>query len=157
MDTLLFDGVRVLVVRLGDALPFAVDLQQQKDVREVDLAAPTLFEDAHDGKSFFEFQHVDARLEVLARADGIDVAVELFDAAAFELPVEETEQAGILREQLLGVLAVPLRDTAREFRSCLDNRVLVCDIRSHFIFSIFVCCLAWAGQSCPCGTALIIL
>ncbi len=32
-------------------------------------------------------------LEVLARADGIDVAVELFDAAALELAVEETEEA----------------------------------------------------------------
>ena len=72
--TLLLNRVRVLVVRFGDALPFAVDLQEQKDVREVDLAAPALFENAHDGKSFFEFQHVDARLEVLASADGIKVA-----------------------------------------------------------------------------------
>ena len=75
--TLLLNRVRILVVRLGDALPFDVDLQEKKDVREVDLAAPALFEDAHDGKRFFEFQHVDSRLEVLACADGIDVAVEL--------------------------------------------------------------------------------
>ena len=156
-SSLLLNRVRVLVVRFGDALPFAVDLQEKKDVREVDLAAPALFEDAHDGERFLEFQHVNPCLEILARADGVDIAVELFDAAALELPVEETEQAGILREQLLGVLAVALRDAAREFRSGLDNRVLVCDIRSHFIFSIFVCCLAWAGQSCPCGTARIIL
>ena len=90
---LLLNRVRVLVVRLGDALPFAVDLQEKKDVREVDLATPALFEDAHDRERFFELQHVDARLEVLARADGIDVAVELFDAAALELAVEETEEA----------------------------------------------------------------
>ncbi len=81
-SSLLLNRVRVLVVRFGDALPFAVDLQEKKDVREVDLAAPALFKDAHDGKRFFEFQHVDACLEVLARADGIDVAVELLDAAA---------------------------------------------------------------------------
>ncbi len=73
-DPLFFDRVRVLVVRLGDALPFAVDLQEKENVGEVDLAAPTLFEDAHDGERFFEFQHIDPRLEVLARADGIKVA-----------------------------------------------------------------------------------
>ena len=67
--TLLLNRIRVLVVRFGDALPFAVDLQEKKDVREVDLVAPALFEDAHDSKRFFEFQHVDARLEVLARAE----------------------------------------------------------------------------------------
>ena len=76
-SSLLLNRVRVLVVRFGDALPFAVDLQEKKYVGEVDLAAPTLFEYAHDGKSFFEFQHVNARLEVFARTDGIDVAVEL--------------------------------------------------------------------------------
>ena len=70
-SSLLLNRIRVLVVRFGDALPFAVDLQEKKDVREVDRAAPTLFEDAHDRERFFEFQHVDARLEVLARAEGV--------------------------------------------------------------------------------------
>ena len=67
--TLLLNRVRVLVVRLGDALPFAFDLQEKKYVGEVDLAAPTLFEDAHDGKCFFEFQHVDARLDTSDRCN----------------------------------------------------------------------------------------
>ena len=48
--SLLLNRVRVLVVRFGDALPFSVDLQEKKDVREVDLATPALFEDAHDGE-----------------------------------------------------------------------------------------------------------
>ena len=48
--TLLLTRVGVLVVRFGDALPFSVDLQEKKDVREVDLATPALFEDAHDGE-----------------------------------------------------------------------------------------------------------
>lgn len=32
------------------------------------------------------------------RGDGIDVAIELLDAAALELSVEESEEAGVLRE-----------------------------------------------------------
>ena len=79
------------------------------------LPPPALFEDAHDRKRLLKLQNVDPRLEVLARADGIDVAVELFDTAALELPVEESEQAGVLGKQFLGVLAVALRDATREF------------------------------------------
>ena len=44
-DLLFFNRIRVLVVCFGDTLPFAVDLQEKKDVCEVDLAAPALFED----------------------------------------------------------------------------------------------------------------
>ena len=75
----------------------AVDLQEKKDVREVDLATPAFFKDTDDRKRLFEFKYVDARLEIVARAHRVHIAVELLDAAALELPVEKAEQAGVLQ------------------------------------------------------------
>ena len=97
---LFLDRVRVLVVRFGDALPFAVDLQQQKNVREVDLAAPALFENAHDSKRLLEFKNVDARLEVVARAEGVGLpeGAQRLSREAVTRPSDEAEAERLSEE-----------------------------------------------------------
>ena len=94
----LFNCVRILIVSLSHALPFAVDFQQQQHVGEVDRAAPTFFEHTHHRESLLQGKHVDSGLEILACAHGVHIVVKLLDTAALKFPIEKTEQAGILGE-----------------------------------------------------------
>ena len=79
-----------MVVSLGDALPFAVHLEEEKNVGEIDSITPALFQDAHDGKGFFDEKNVDSRLEIVAAGNRVDVMVELLDRTVFELAVNAT-------------------------------------------------------------------
>ena len=90
------NGIGVLIVRLGDALPLPVHLEQKQHIGEVDPAAPTLLQNADDGKRLLEEQNVDARLEVLAARDGIYVVVELLDRAVLEFAVQIAEQRRLI-------------------------------------------------------------
>ena len=88
---LLRDGVRVLVVGLGDAFSFAVHLEEEKDVCEVDAPAPSLFQDAHGCERLLDEEDVHVGLEVRAARDGVDIVVELLDGAVLQHAVEESE------------------------------------------------------------------
>ena len=57
--------------------------------------------------------------------------LELLDAAALELAVEEAEQAGVLREQLLGVLAVALSHAPYKLHSGFLYGLVFLDLIAH--------------------------
>ena len=56
-----FDGIRVLVVRLGDAFPFVTELHEQEVIGEIDPSTPSFLEDADDGMCEWGDRHRDLR------------------------------------------------------------------------------------------------
>ena len=64
----------------------------------------------------------------------IYIMVELPDAAALELAVQEAKQAGILRKQLLRILAIALGNALRKLCCSLNYCIVVFNLTSHSYF-----------------------
>lgn len=72
-------GVGILVVGLGYAFPLVPDLQEQKEISEVNASAPSFFKNTHHSDGFFYGNDIYAGMEVVAGTDSVDIVVELLD------------------------------------------------------------------------------
>lgn len=111
----LFYGIGILVVGFCHTFPFAIELQKQQEVCEVDSAAPSLFENAYYSYGLLNRQNVDTSLEINTGSDGVDVVIEPIDRAVFQNTVENAEDDGIISEEGLGIFTVAFKNIPRQY------------------------------------------
>ncbi len=104
---LLLDGIGILVIRLGDALPLAVKLHHQQDIREVNIAAPSFFQYAGDRQVFLDHQHIHTGLEVGVAGGGIHVVIELLDGTMLQHAVQAAKQTASSVNSSFAYLLLP--------------------------------------------------